>query len=85
LGDEAGRENLGHEAGDSQYVRFNKQTHRIVELICRYPRHKWRLKVWQFVLLRHHVANCYECNMRMDDLTRRYPQKPTIGPTPEVN
>lgn len=82
---ETGPEDSGHQADNAGYARFARQTHRIIGLICRYPFHRWRFKVWQFLLLKHHAADCYECNMRLDDLTRRYPQKPTIGPAQERN
>lgn len=56
--------------------------HRLVGLICRYPRHKWHFKVWQMMWIKLHVKDCYECNMRIDELQKKSPK---IGPTQENN
>lgn len=56
--------------------------HRIIGLICRYPKHKWRLKVRQFLELQAHSRQCYECNDRITELLIKNPK---IGPPEERN
>ena len=58
--------------------------HRVVGLIIRYPKHKWKFRVWQFMWIKMHIQECYECRMRMDEMLAKYPQK-QIGLPPEVN
>lgn len=77
----AGPENSGHEGG----YRRPLDAHRVIGLICRYPKHKWHFKVGQFLALKAHAKSCYECNDRLDALIKRYPQKPQIGPPQEMN
>lgn len=56
--------------------------HRLIGLICRYPKHKWHFKVWQFMWIKMHVQKCYECSMRIEELLKKHPH---IGQPPEIN
>jgi len=56
--------------------------HRLMGLIVRYPKHKWKFKVWQMMWLKMHTDSCDECQTKMDKLLN---DKPQIGFNPEKN
>ena len=56
--------------------------HRVIGLIHRNPKKKWKFTVRQFMLLRMHVAMCYECHEKVEKTVR---ENPRIGPPPEAN
>lgn len=56
--------------------------HRLIGLIARYPRHKFRFKVWQFMWIKMHVKNCFICQERIESVVKKHP---SIGPVQELN
>lgn len=56
--------------------------HRLIGLICRYPKHKWHLRVWEFMWIKRHTDQCYECQKKIDELLVKHPR---IGMPPDVN
>ena len=64
---------MRHGKCDRQLIR-HFDAHRVIALLCRYPRHKWRFRVWQYIYIRQHVRQCYECDMKLDALDKRNPR-----------
>lgn len=81
VADTTGPEDQRHNGRNRKPIR-HFDAHRVIALVCRYPKHKWRFRVWQFMYIQQHVRQCYECNMRLDELDRRNPR---IGPPQEAN
>lgn len=61
---------------------YKFDAHRLVGLIVRYPKHRWRLKVWQFMWIKMHTDQCDKCAVKIDELLAKHPQ---IGRNPEPN